>query len=207
MDHRRPMPNMGGQFHGQGQGQGKQPASSGFSLMNIVPVYTLLVVGYAIYIWFKVKGRDNDQEGGEKKTPSKKSEIEELKDRLARTEAALNKLVEATAQLQKTMPEEELAKIFGEELGDKVADTAQAEKQEKSESESSSESESAEESDEEQVVETLESLESVESEEKSDSEKSQKSEDEPQVINIDKGDKNSDEQPTSVRKRLVPSDE
>ena len=53
MDHRRPMPNMGGQFHGQGQGQGKQPASSGFSLMNIVPVYTLLVVGYAIYIWFK----------------------------------------------------------------------------------------------------------------------------------------------------------
>ena len=45
-----------------------------------------------------MKGRDNDKEGGEKKSPTKKSEIEELKDRLARTEAALNKLVEATAQ-------------------------------------------------------------------------------------------------------------
>ena len=52
----RSPPNMG--HHGGanmgnfGQQQQKAPPSS-FSMMNIVPVYTLLVVGYAVYIWFK----------------------------------------------------------------------------------------------------------------------------------------------------------
>merc|ERR1712048_74901 len=112
MNHQMPHRNMGGQFGGHGQQQAKQSSGTGFSLMNIVPVYTLLVVGYAIYIWFKVKSRKNE-DSTDSKTKAKKSEIDELKERLARTEEALNKLVAATTQLQKNMPEEEIARMFG----------------------------------------------------------------------------------------------
>lgn len=202
MDQRRQMPNMGGQFHGQNQ-QAKPTASTGFSLMNIVPVYTLLVVGYAIYIWFKVKGR-KDEETSESKSTAKKTEIEELKDRLARTEAALNKLVEATTQLQKNMPEEELQKIFSTEPADNddAPDKTSDKDEEEEDNEINCSNNSAEESEEEQSnendspIETLKNLSHIEDDE-----------DEPQVINIDSNiDEKAESDDTQVRKRIVASE-
>ena len=94
---------------------------------------------------FKVKGK-KDEKDKENDSKKKMTEIEELKQRLAKTEEALNKLVQATTQewiqiliirigyhlvknfchsgkLSKKMPEEELEKIFGvsfaENLGPK----------------------------------------------------------------------------------------
>ena len=45
--------------HFQNQNYGQQQQQSGwrFSWMNIIPIYTLCIVGYAIYIYFKGKHR------------------------------------------------------------------------------------------------------------------------------------------------------
>ena len=84
-----------------------------FSWMNIIPIYTLCIVGYAVYIYFKgtsvlcgisvyndfsVKNR-TPEEKEERKAGIKKSELSDLKERLARTETALHKLMEATNKM------------------------------------------------------------------------------------------------------------
>ena len=47
-------PHMMHQFH-QGQQQPQQQGGFRFSWMNVIPIYTLCIVGYAIYIFFKGK--------------------------------------------------------------------------------------------------------------------------------------------------------
>ena len=86
--------------------------------MNIIPIYTLCIVGYAIYIYFKGKQIGYDWDSGwrfflvKNKTPEErekrrggiqKTELGELKERLAKTEAALTKLMEATNMISEKM--------------------------------------------------------------------------------------------------------
>lgn len=42
-------------FQNQNYGQPQQQSGWRFSWMNIIPIYTLCIVGYAIYIYFKGK--------------------------------------------------------------------------------------------------------------------------------------------------------
>ena len=52
--------------HFQNQNYGQQQQQSGwrFSWMNIIPIYTLCIVGYAIYIYFKGKQIGYDWDSG-----------------------------------------------------------------------------------------------------------------------------------------------
>lgn len=105
-----PGPNNPYNVH-QNQGSG----GWSFSWMNIIPIYTLCIVGYAVYIYFKVKNR-TPEEKEERKSGIKKSELSDLKERLARTEAALHKLMEATNKmLDKKYDEKDLMKLLGDQ--------------------------------------------------------------------------------------------
>ena len=48
-------PHMMHQFHQAGQQQQQQQGGFRFSWMNVIPIYTVCIVGYAIYIFFKGK--------------------------------------------------------------------------------------------------------------------------------------------------------
>ena len=105
-------------FQNQNYGQPQQQSGWRFSWMNIIPIYTLCIVGYAIYIYFKGKQIGYDWDSGwmfflvKNKTPEErekrrggiqKTELGELKERLAKTEAALTKLMEATNMISEKM--------------------------------------------------------------------------------------------------------
>ena len=47
-------------FQNQNYGQSQQQSGWRFSWMNIIPIYTLCIVGYAIYIYFKGKQIGDD---------------------------------------------------------------------------------------------------------------------------------------------------
>merc|ERR1712127_956943 len=78
-------PHMMHQFRNQQPAQ-KQQNGWSFSWINVVPIYTLCIVGYAIYIYFKAKSKPEEET---RRNGIPKTELVELKDRLARTELAL----------------------------------------------------------------------------------------------------------------------
>merc|ERR1712048_693228 len=102
-------PHMMHQFQHQHHSNNQQSGWR-FSWINIVPIYTLCIVGYAIYIYFKAKSKPDDEP---RKNGIPKSELLELKDRLARTEAALTKLMEATKLISDKIDPKELEEMIG----------------------------------------------------------------------------------------------
>jgi len=102
-------PHMMHQFRNQQPAQ-QQKNGWSFSWINVVPIYTLCIVGYAIYIYFKAKSKPEEET---RRNGIPKTELVELKDRLARTELALTKLMEATKLISDKIDPKELEQLVG----------------------------------------------------------------------------------------------